>query len=1030
MDDRTITLAPHSGVQFLELSLDFARVARFSRDFVERPDKVALGAEQRTTLLGLWNEDEPDGEPALLPESGDDEYSLGKEKAVEPFLGKWLPVPYLRLLPGIDAYGREAFEKGPTNWARIRITPAATAQGAARYVVMFAFDTEPVERRPNRPDTGPTRADIESPREFCFVSRMSQLGWFVSDPQIDAETGDRTDFQEWIAEWIESAFHGFCQTQAKARGRVFKPEDLEHKLEHFARYFALLDLIQRHATPPSVKFIDTLSAENAAQPVNVDLLLDIGNSRTCGMLIETYPNDSNVDLNNAQVLRLRDLSQPERLYADPFESHVQLAQANFGREDLSRKSGRTQSFFWPSLVRVGPEAVRYREQAEGTEAIGGLSSPKRYLWDMAAVNQEWRFPAGDYSRDGVGPPVERAARRYLNAMGDAISLVKNRKRWAHLFRRDRVRPGEDPEKPAQKITFSRSSFYGLMTAEIVAQALSMINDWSVRKSRQQRDLPRRLTRIIVTLPPGTPVREQEIMRARTEGAIELIWDLMGWSKPRAEGLPLTVPRPHIEIAWDEATCVQLVWLYGEIAQKFGGRFEAFFDLWGRLRPFVEAGQPVVGTPERSLRVASVDIGGGTTDLVVTTYHVENDRALKPILNFRETFRIAGDDILKAVIENCVLPDLQNALQASGMRHVPDFLRERFGGDRAGLSEQEKHLRREFSSRVLTPIGLGLLGLWEESGDSAQTETRKLRDFFSAARPLPDRRILAYLDGPAHHGGATGFTLDDTDIIFDPQRLTNAVNATLRLVFDNLADAIRHFEPDLVLMSGRPSRLPAVVDMLRNRMPVPPDRLLPLHQYKAGTWYPFRRSDNARIADPKTAAVVGCMLCALSQRQLTNFALFTDRIRMRSTSKFVGPLERDGVLLDKNIKFRPEDFADPTRVGQPKDMPFYTRTYLGARQIESERWVTTQLYHLAIQPQASGGGDFARPITVSLKRDTPDETGDKLDQHAIAEAKREDITIDGAIDHDGMDARRSMILSFNTLSAEDGYWLDTGILKID
>jgi hypothetical protein len=291
MDDRLVTLAPHSGVQFVELPLDLAKVTRFQRDFVERPEQVPKGAERRAILLGLWNEDEPDGDPLLHPQPGDDEYTINKDKAVEAFLGKWLPIPFLRLLPGIDSFGREAFDRGPTNWARMRITANPGGRSGATHLVMLAFDTEPLDRRPNQRYQGPSRTEIENATDYRFVSRMSQLGWFISDPHLSEKTKEKLDFQEWVPEWIETAYLEFRQAQAKARGRTFRREDLEFKLEHLARYFALIDLIQLHAKPPTVKLINTFTGPNASRPVTVDLLLDIGNSRTCGMLIETFPNN-------------------------------------------------------------------------------------------------------------------------------------------------------------------------------------------------------------------------------------------------------------------------------------------------------------------------------------------------------------------------------------------------------------------------------------------------------------------------------------------------------------------------------------------------------------------------------------------------------------------------------------------------------------------------------------------------------------------------------------------------------------------
>src|SRR2546430_11333825 len=60
------------------------------------------------------------------------------------------------------------------------------------------------------------------------------------------------------------------------------------------------------------------------------------------------------------------------------------------------------AFFWPSLVRVGPEAARFRERVEGTEGTSGMSSPKRYLCDVEPVNQEWRFQPSDKTGEGRG----------------------------------------------------------------------------------------------------------------------------------------------------------------------------------------------------------------------------------------------------------------------------------------------------------------------------------------------------------------------------------------------------------------------------------------------------------------------------------------------------------------------------------------------------------------------------------------------------------------------------------------------------
>ena len=96
------------------------------------------------------------------------------------------------------------------------------------------------------------------------------------------------------------------------------------------------------------------------------------------------------------MLGLRNLSEPHRIYREPFESHVEFAQAHFGSRRLSRQVRGKSAFFWPSPVRIGPEATRFREMAQGSEATSGMSSPKRYLCDLMPANEEWKFQPGDY----------------------------------------------------------------------------------------------------------------------------------------------------------------------------------------------------------------------------------------------------------------------------------------------------------------------------------------------------------------------------------------------------------------------------------------------------------------------------------------------------------------------------------------------------------------------------------------------------------------------------------------------------------
>ncbi|HXW24247.1 MAG TPA: virulence factor SrfB [Xanthobacteraceae bacterium] len=1021
-----IRIVPHSGVQFLVYGFDLETTPRFSRTFIEHRH-VAAALPDGTAPVELrpgWDDDDPDeGQPPFHPQGNDAVYDITKQKALEPFVDQWTPLPFLVI--NRDDQGRE--QLGPTNWCRVRVTAATDGEPGITHHVAFAFDTEIVKRQPNRPYVGPSQQDVLGEREFALATTFRDIAWFLSDRRPVAGTGEEVNHQEWVDRWIDELFVQF--KTAQRGGRALRPGDRE-PLEHAARYVSFIQFLASAVPVPPVKLIDTHSTDTAVKPVNVDLVLDVGNSRTCGMLIETFPNQQRIDLGNSYILQLRDLSEPQRTYEEPFESDLQLAQAQFGREYLSRASMRARAFFWPSLVRVGPEAARFREHAEGTEGASGMSSPKRYLCDVESVNQEWRFQLADYGSNREPPIIDRAARRFVNARGDVLrQVIEERRFYERLaFLADK----SDLERQAGRLIFSRSSFFTLMIAEIIVQTLSLINNPQMRGRRGEKDTPRRLTRMILTMPTAMPVREQRLLRSRATAAVKLVWDLMGWTDSPPPGL--VVPEVHAQ--WDEASCAQFVYLYSEIAQKFGGNITDFMQLAGRERPFVEPdkpGQPP-GPEQPSIRVASIDVGGGTTDVMITTYYVEQNRAIVPCQTFREGFRIAGEDVLREVIQQMLIPAIARHLRACGMARAREFLVDRFGSDRANMAEQDKHLRRQYVLRVLKPAGLALLAAYEtaQAPETSLVETRTIGELISHGRQGAsfEGRIADYADAAAAEWGAEGFRVTDVEVPIEFDRIRGAVEATLGDVFDNIAEAIHHFDCDVVLLSGRPTRLPATIDLFVNKLAVAPDRVIPLSNYPPGDWYPFGGSARFPIGDPKTATVVGCMLCSLAERQITNFTLYTYRLAMRSTANHIGVIERDGKMLAANVLFSNKS-TDGAKGAQEEEatVNWFAPMPIGFRQLPIERWVATPIYRIKPVSGLSIQG-IQRPVQITLVRELPDELAEYESKNFSAiEAMKEELRIAEAVARDGANVTRSFGLSLDTLGSEDGYWLDTGILNV-
>ncbi len=975
-----VSLIPHSGIQFIDFGFDIDETPKLTRAFWEekQPEKQAEDGTIPVTLRSLQEDPETrelrDPVTGALPD-GDEVYTFNKQRGLEVFLGKWVPVPFFRI-KGKDGHGNDLFDTGPTNWARVRVValPERDRDGNTHRVVL-AFDTDLRPLEPGRPYLVPKPSDSEEEQEFRFVASEVDAGWFLGEP--------------WVEEWLDELLREFRQAQRP--GRPLRAGDFPYVCEHWARYLTFLNVLADACRFPRIRLADIVSREPRYVPIQVDLVLDVGNSRTCGILIESDP-DERVDLNNSYMLELRDLSRPEYVYTHPFESRVEFARAGFGKDHISRHSGRAAGFSWPSIARVGAEAMRLAGAAQGTEGITGLSSPKRYLWDTRALNQVWRF--NGMAQDGVTtePPVSGAIMAFVTEDGEVLRQLRK------------------PANSAVRARFSRSSLFTFMLSEIILQALVMMNSPETRSQRRHADVPRQLRRIILTMPPATPLAEQRIMRLRAEGAVKLTWDALGW---RQQAGARTAPEPAVLLTWDEASCTQLVYLYTEITQKFQGAATGFFSIMGKQRPACG--------PDPTLRVASIDIGGGTTDLMVITYQVEGNRAINPTQNFREGFKIAGDDILEAVIQRQVLPPIGRALAARGVADPTALLQHLFGADRAGMPEQERHLRKQFVTQVAMPIALAMLHAYEAArpwGEDAPY-TRTFADFFHDDT-WPAQRILDYVEGKAADEGATDFRLADVVFDIDFRALGQDVQTVMRETLFDLCEVVYGLDCDVLLLSGRPSRLPAVQDAILALMPVPPDRIVRMHHYRVGHWYPF--SDvNARIDDPKTTAVVGGMLCALSEGVLEGFLLRSSRLKMRSTARFIGEMEISGQIKADRVLFSDIDLDAGARAGgEAAQLKFYAPMFIGFRQLPVERWTATPLYYLEFQnPQTASRMNL--PLTVALERAEGDETD---------EVYKEDFHIAEIEDAEGGAMRKSdVILRLQTLKSEQGYWLDTGILTL-
>lgn len=977
----TITLIPNSGVQFIDFAFDVAQVARVSRP-VTCVEQGSGGAEgwRDMVIYPVHSDAEgerfyrPRGQTSEIEVDEDASYSIKAETALSRLDNLWLPFPFFRL-------SDKGFDEGPTTWARIKVVrlPEPDAKGRTHRVVL-AFDTLLTPRLPGQPYTAPEEnSDATDKVTFGFCADHDANIGFMSLP--------------WVAGWLRDQY---VAGYSREKGRAIRPDTIANPGEHWAAYMALIDAIAAACTIPNIELVDIFSRFGRSEPVGVSLVLDVGNSRMCGVLVEAGSARNFADVAQTYRLELRDLSRIEHAYSEPFESRIEFATADFGpvRHASASQRVKREAFFWPSPVRVGPEAARLASLTDGTEGSSGLSSPKRYLWDSEARPQPW---INNNSNIAAGAEPQEIRGQIISKLTENGRLVK------------RVKGG----LPGLQKRYSRSSIYMLMLCELLIQAMAQINSVEVRRNRPDSASPRRLRQVILTLPTATPLAEQKVMRARIAEAMEIVWEVMGFNDTDEDGRPILV-KPDIRLDWDEATCTHLVYLYNEIQDRFHGTPREFFSLMARPGQGQGNGD--------SLRIASIDIGGGTTDLMILSHDMlpRTDTVLMPRQVFREGFRQAGDDILKEIIQDYLLPEIADWLSAQGV-NSPDMVISRiFGGNRDGMGQRERTMRAQLVAQVLSAAAVGLLGIYE-AGHMQSGESLRLGSLLPQDAVVAEPALRWFRDSVWPQGGAN---LLDATIGFDPLRLERLIKGLVGPMIRDLCDLVRCHDCDILLVSGRPSRLPVFRRLIESSMPVAANRIITMGDYRVGNWYPFR-SDDFRIRDPKTTAVVGAMLCHICSQSVSNLTLRTDELKMRSTARFVGAMFKGAIPADKVLLTNVD--LDSGKGVDEFHLFFESNCFIGFRQLEIPRWPASPLYSVRFADPEKTPAGVALPLKVTFQR--VDARTEADEQHAL-----EDFKIVEVEDADRNDlGPRAVKAQLQTMiienQAEAGYWLDTGVLQM-
>ncbi len=972
---------------------------------------LKMRKDESTTTFSTYS----DGAPEIFNVNSLNGYRVKSRQdgsivpAFELLLGKWLPMPMFER----DIDGTTSGD--PFTWCRVKIERIGegSKKDLGRYRFLWAFDTalgdnDPLADHNNLIVFGTGADAITHYKRPYFYEDEEE--WKVYS--LSNRADQMLDFMS-----TSQYFSAFSEYVSSLLGLSSRNES--HKYIGFYTY--LVNFIRLIGAAPEV----TLH-HNLRHTIDVDMVLDIGNSRTCGVLFEEG------DFTKAMMLEIRDMSDPSKTYEKSFDMRLAFRKADFGNDIVLDDD----VFEWRSLVRIGDEAKRlvYRSLEEDglSERITNYSSPKRYLWDLKPYEGKWEF------LNTVDDPynIRLSDNIYVPGLSDLFDHTGNY-----------IGP-EGSDTDADNTNYSRSSLMTFVLIEILQQAQAQINSIRFRTKHGNMDCRRQLRNIILTCPTAMPVKEQIKLRQCAEEAIAAL----GQAMP-SFGTPLVIPTSQsLSVkddddnerkrmwSFDEASCCQLVYLYAEIAQRYSGEIHKFFELKGHVRPE----EKEEGYEGKSLTIGSIDIGAGTTDLMICSYQCKGQgrSLLTPIPLYWDSFYLAGDEILRNIIQNLIIEGKESGIAEMGnifsalharlkkmtnaeLQQLPclednqvyrgkvsdivdetdeerrssllrafasNLLRDFFGFDSSMMGYKDRRCRVDFNTQISLPIAQLFMELLRLKRPS---RVYTYNDIFNTLEPAD--YLLSYFE---HH---FGFSFKELNWRFDPEEVAKIVKNTMEPLMRQLSVVLYAHHCDVLILAGRPSSLDPITELFIKYIPISPDRLIRLNDYRVGTWYPFA-DGQGYFYDQKSVVAVGGMVGYLASSLGFN-GLSIDFSRMikgmKSTACYIG---------DYNSRRQQiaESYLTPGRSTATVQFVVFP-SFIGCKQLDSPLYQARPLY-------AVYNNTNRHALRITLSRNYYES--------------REDLQVEEVIDDQGNTLPKAAVeLVLQSITDDGKYWLDKGEFEL-
>jgi hypothetical protein len=356
---------------------------------------------------------------------------------------------------------------------------------------------------------------------------------------------------------------------------------------------------------------------------------------------------------------------------------------------------------------------------------------------------------------------------------------------------------------------------------------------------------------------------------------------------------------------------------------------------------------------------------------------------------------------------------------------------KLGKDAVDLTEKDRNLRAQFAQQVLVPIALTIFQKMErlpiEDLSSFSAFSIDVKALLETGIGV-DSEVLNFIERLASRRNEPEVNLIDWRPTIDLSAVGTSITATLSPYLLNMAEVIKLWDCDYLVLSGRPSCLPSIQAIFHKSPPVLPSRIIAMSEYEVESWYPFCTTLEGKIDDPKTTGVVGALLFTVSEGNLKNFHIRTSSLKPASTIKFIGPMSVDKQVKNAYLLFEGKDVSKILDEEITCTMPFQTQTFIGFRQMKVERWKTTPFYQMVFANQRAAERATQRgpyKVTISYSRRFKDEEEKLIDEENEGVLKIIEI-----VDKEGSSVSRSdLSLSLKSLW-DESHWLDSGLFEIN